>query len=74
MTMPLQDAEALAELARLCSEARAGLPETGFHRLRVLLDMILVDLAREGFGAQAGTGPASDRQTAKQTDLPQKSP
>ncbi len=51
--MPSQDAEALAELARLCGEVRANLSEPGYQRLRVLLDMILIDLAREGFCAQA---------------------
>ncbi|WP_342148059.1 hypothetical protein [Methylorubrum sp. SB2] len=51
--MPSKDAEALAELARLCGEVRASLSEPDHKRLRVLLDMILIDLAREGFCARA---------------------
>ncbi len=47
----------MARLARLCNEVRTRLPDSGFHRLRVLLDMILVDLAREGFPAEAATQP-----------------
>lgn len=57
--MPTHDAEALVELARLCTEARTSLPATGFHRLRVLLDMILVDLAREGVVAERAAIPGS---------------
>lgn len=61
--MPSHDAEALVELARLCTEARSSLPATGFHRLRVLLDMILVDLAREGITANREETPVSDAAT-----------
>ncbi|MBD8905367.1 hypothetical protein [Methylorubrum zatmanii] len=46
--MPTNDTDALAEVAALCAAARARLPVSGFHRLRVLLDMILIDLDREG--------------------------
>lgn len=45
--MPTNDADAIAEVAALCATARAKLPVSGFHRLRVLLDMILIDLDRE---------------------------
>lgn len=46
--MPGNDADAIAAVAEFCAAARAKLPASGFHRLRVLLDMILIDLARAG--------------------------
>ena len=45
--MPTNVADAIAEVAALCVAARAKLPASGFHRLRVLLDMLLIDLDRE---------------------------
>lgn len=61
--MPTNDADAIAEAATLCAAARAKLPASGFHRLRVLLDMILVDLTRERpapRGAVPPPGPAEE--------------
>ncbi len=49
--MPTNDVDAIAEVAALCATARAKLPASGFHRLRVLLDMILIDLTRESVPA-----------------------
>ncbi|SFL45780.1 hypothetical protein [Methylorubrum salsuginis] len=70
--MPSQDAEALAALARLCGEVRARLPGSAHHRLRVLLDMLLVDLAREGFCAEGGAQGQSGGET--EPDLSRTSP
>lgn len=55
--MPTNDADAIAEAATLCAAARAKLPASGFHRLRVLLDMILVDLTRERPAPQSAAPP-----------------
>ena len=55
--MPINDADAIAEVAALCATARAKLPASGFRRLHVLLDMILIDL---GHTAPPPTGAASD--------------
>lgn len=46
--MPMNNADSIAEAARLCASARAKLPASGSHRLRVLLDMLLIDLTRDG--------------------------
>ena len=42
--MPTNDSDAIAEVAALCAAAREKLPASGFRRLRVLLDMLLIDL------------------------------
>lgn len=42
--MPADNAQATAEIAALCAAARAKLPASGFRRLCVLLDMLLIDL------------------------------
>jgi ATP-dependent protease HslVU (ClpYQ) ATPase subunit len=55
--MPTNDADAIAEVAALCAAARAKLPASGFRRLHVLLDMILIDL---GHAAPPPTEAASD--------------
>ncbi|CAO4174143.1 hypothetical protein [Methylorubrum populi] len=55
--MPTNDTDALADIAALCAAARAKLPASCCHRLRVLLDMILIDLDRE----QLKEGAASER-------------
>lgn len=66
--MPTNDADALAEVAALCTAARAKLPASGFHRLRVLLDMLLIDLSREipspgesGSDVRPGAAASPDR-------------
>ncbi|HJE25277.1 MAG TPA: hypothetical protein K8W01_16590 [Methylorubrum populi] len=56
--MPTNDTDALADIAALCTAARARLPVSSCHRLRVLLDMILIDLERE----QPKEAVASERQ------------
>lgn len=63
MTMRSHDAEVLGELARLCSEARANLPESGFHRLRVLLDIMLIELESEGFASLGAAEPERATET-----------
>ncbi|MEH3116331.1 MAG: hypothetical protein PGN25_01540 [Methylorubrum populi] len=55
--MPTHDADAIVAVAALCEAARAKLPVSGFHRLRVLLDMIRIDLARESVPATEGRVP-----------------
>lgn len=66
--MPTNDADAIAEVAALCVAARAKLPASGFHRLRVLLDMLLIDLDREtpppdepGGDSRSGATASADR-------------
>ncbi len=55
--MPIDDADAIAEVAALCAAARAKLPVSGFRRLHVLLDMLLIDL---GHAAPPPAETASD--------------
>ncbi|MBB2961689.1 ATP-dependent protease HslVU (ClpYQ) ATPase subunit [Methylobacterium sp. R2-1] len=55
--MPTNDADAIAEVAALCAAARAKLPASGFRRLRVLLDMLLIDL---GHAAPPADEPVPD--------------
>ena len=58
--MPTNDADAIVEVAALCAAAHAKLPVSGFHRLRVLLDMILIDIDRENDApGQVAPKPAS---------------
>lgn len=56
--MPTNDADALAEVVALCAAARAKLPASGFHRLRVLLDMLLIDLDRAASPPRTAEAPA----------------
>jgi hypothetical protein len=66
--MPADNAQATAEVAALCAAARAKLPASGFRRLRVLLDMLLIDL---GHAAAPPEGPAPDlRPDAASAGLP----
>ncbi|BAU92928.1 hypothetical protein MPPM_4323 [Methylorubrum populi] len=58
--MPNNDADAIAEVAVLCTAARAKLPVSGFRRLRILLDMLLIDL---GHPAAPPEVPAPDRRS-----------
>lgn len=55
--MPTNDADVLAEVAALCAAARAKLPASGFHRLHVLLDMLLIDLDRAASPPQTAAAP-----------------
>ncbi|MRI54340.1 hypothetical protein D8770_10290 [Methylobacterium sp. DB1607] len=55
--MPADNPHATAEVAALCAAARAKLPASGFRRLRVLLDMLLIDL---GHAAAPPEGSAPD--------------